>query len=74
MNIKIMPTEEDEKFVKKFQPVTSKIDESRKITLRQVVGRGVSLKKQGERKHDVITSLKKQGERKHDENTRRKKT
>ena len=50
---KIMLTEEEETFVKQFQPVASKRDKPRKIALRHVSDRGVSMKKQGARKHDV---------------------
>ena len=49
----IMLTEEEEKFAKQFQPAASKMDKPRKIALRHVSGRGVSMKKQGARKHDV---------------------
>ena len=50
---KIMMTEEEENFAKQFQPVASKMDKPRKIALRHVSDRGVSMKKQGARKHDV---------------------
>ena len=50
---KIILTEEEEKFDKQFHPVASKMDKPRKIDLRHVSGRGVSMKKQGARKHDV---------------------
>ena len=46
-------TEVEERFVKKFQPVVSKIDKPWKIVVRHVSVRGVSMKKQGTRKHDV---------------------
>ena len=40
---KIMLTEEEEKFSKQFQPVESKIDKPRKMVLRHVSDRGVSM-------------------------------
>ena len=46
-------TEEEEVFAKKFQSPVSKIEKTRKKDLRQVSDRGVSLKKQGARNHDV---------------------
>jgi len=39
--------------VKKFQSVPSKIDKARKIDLRHVSDRGVSMKNQSSRTHDV---------------------
>ena len=49
----IILTEEEERFAKKFHPDVSKIDKPCQIVLRHVSGRGVSMKKQGEKKHDV---------------------
>ena len=46
-------TEEQERFAKQFHPAVSKIDRTRKITVRHVSGRGSSTKKQGARHHDV---------------------
>jgi hypothetical protein len=46
---KIMMTEQEHEFVKKFQPTASKTDKTRKVLLRHVSGRGAS----GGRKHDV---------------------
>ena len=40
---KIMLTEEEEKFSEQFQPVESKIDKPRKMVLRHVSDRGVSM-------------------------------
>ena len=50
---KITLTEEQERFAKQFHPAASKIDRTRKITVRHVSGRGSSTKKQGARQHDV---------------------
>jgi len=50
---RIMLTEEEQAFAKKFQPAASKIDKARKIDLRHVSGRGASGKKKGATKHDV---------------------
>ena len=50
---KITLTEEQERFAKQFHPAVSKIDRTRKITVRHVSGRGSSTKKQGARQHDV---------------------
>ena len=50
---KIILTEEEEKFTEQFQHAASKMDKPRKIALRHVSDRGVSMKKQGARKHDV---------------------
>ena len=46
---KITLTEEQEAFTRQFQSDESKIDKTRKITLRHVSGRGVSMKKHGAR-------------------------
>jgi hypothetical protein len=46
-------TEEQERFAKQFHPDVSKIDRTRKITVRHVSDRGSSTKKQGARQHDV---------------------
>jgi hypothetical protein len=59
---KIMLTEEEQTFAKKFQPAASKNDKPRRIDcidLRHVSGRGASLKKQGSRKHYVKPRSKK---------------
>ena len=57
--VKIMTTEEEERFVIKFQTPVSKIDQLSQVVL-HVSGRGVSMKKQKKRKHDVKTdTLKK---------------
>ena len=50
---KITLTEEQERFAKQFHPDASKIDRTRKITVRHVSGRGSSTKKQVARQHDV---------------------
>jgi hypothetical protein len=50
---KITLTAEQEEFAKKFHPAASKIDQPRKIPTQHVTGRGASMKKQGERVHDV---------------------
>ena len=50
---KITLTEEQERFAKQFHPAASKIDRTRKITVRHVSVRGSSTKKQGARLHDV---------------------
>ena len=51
--VKITLTEEQERFAKQFHPDVSKIDRTRKITVRHVSGRGSSTRKQGSRLHDV---------------------
>ncbi len=50
---KITLTEEQERFAKHFRPAVSKIERTRKITVRHVSDRGTSSKKQGARQHDV---------------------
>ena len=49
----MMLTEEEGRFAKKFKHAVSKIDKPRQIVVRHVSDRGVSMKKQGPRKHDV---------------------
>jgi hypothetical protein len=50
---KITLTTEQQKFAKQFHASASKIDQPRKMPTRHVTGRGVSIKKQGTRRHDV---------------------